>query len=164
VAYGSAFDLAQLTGPEKTSMLDVYILEGAVHPLVRRVAVDLVRSAPRDDHRERLARLHRFVQWSIPYHRETIEMFHPAGQVLLEGGDCDDHVILLCSLAWALRYPWSVEPIGHPDGPAHYTCRLGYPPADEPHGDGGTRWASYETTIDARPGEHVMAAIRRLGL
>jgi hypothetical protein len=161
VAYGSASYLADLTGREKTALLDGYIMAGAAHPLVRRVAVDLVRSAPRDGHGERLERLHRFVQ-TVPYHREHPEMFHPAAQVLQEGGDCDDHVILLCSLAWSLRYPWIVEAIGHPDGPSHYTCRLGTPPDDEPHGSRATSWRSYETTIDALPGEHVLAALRRI--
>jgi hypothetical protein len=163
VPQGSAWNVEWMTGREKTARVLAYALDGAAHPFVRRVAVDLVRSCPRDAHLDRVERFHRFVRDAVPYHREPIEMLHPAAQVLMEGGDCDDHVILLCALAWSLRYPIHVEAVGHPDGPGHYTCRIGTPPADEPEGDASTTWRSYETTIDALPGEHVSAAVRRLG-
>ena len=90
-------------------------------------------------------------------------MFHPATQVLLEGGDCDDKVILLCALAWSLRYPFHVEAIGDPDAPSHYTCAIGAPPCDDPEGDERTVWHWYETIIDALPGEHTEQALRRIG-
>jgi len=132
--------------------------------MVRDTAVGLIRGTPRDDHWERLSRLHRFVRDAVDYHREPIEMFHSPTVTLLEGGDCDDHVLLLCSLAWSLRYPFDVEPIGGSwEDPAHYTCKLGSPPNDEPYGDAMTRWAAFETTIDALPGEHVNDALTRIG-
>lgn len=151
-------------GVEKTATIGDYIRAGALEPLVRDTAVRLVQGAGRDDHLARVERLHRFVQRSIDYHREPVEMFHRATVVLTQGGDCDDHVILLGSLAWALKYPFLVEPIGHPKGPGHYTIRVGTPPSEAPSGNASTRWRSYETIIDALPGEHVNDAVRRLGL
>ena len=153
-----------MTGEEKTAFLASLVFAGAVEPNVRRVAVNLMRGVHRDDHAERLARLHRFVRDSVDYHREPVEMFHRPTVTLDEGGDCDDHVILLCSLAWALRYPFHVQPMGDPDAPFHYTCALGSPPNDEPTGDAETVWAWYETTIDALPGEHVNDALRRIAI
>jgi hypothetical protein len=152
-----------MSGPQKTEYLVSLVYEGALEPLVRRVAVDLCTGLHRDAHLERLERLHRFVRDSVPYHREPVEMFHTATQVLLEGGDCDDKVILLCAMAWSLRYPFHVEPYGDPEAPSHYTCAIGTPPCDEPTGDASTVWRWYETTVDALPGEHTDEALRRLG-
>lgn len=151
-----------MTGREKTARIRLLAVEGAEHPWVRRVAVDLVRSLPRDAHRERVERLFRFVQSSVPYHREPVELLHPAAVVLAEGGDCDDHSILLGALAWALRYPFRVVAHGHPDGPAHYSADLGTPPAEAPEGDAATVWRHFETTIDALPGESTDVAVQRL--
>jgi hypothetical protein len=162
MAYGSRQSVYMMSGQEKTELLRSLVYSGAVEPLVRRVAVDLVRVVPRDDHWGRLERLHRFVRDSVPYHREAVEMFQPPTVTLQEGGDCDDHVLLLCSLAWSLRYPFDVRSVGDPEDPSHYECRLGQPPSDSPTGDSSTRWSAYETTIDALPGEDVHAALRRI--
>jgi hypothetical protein len=160
----SRYVVFMMSGGQKTAFLASLVLVGAIEPMVRDTAVGLVRSAPRDDHWERLSRLHRFVRDAVPYHREPIEMFHMATETLLNGGDCDDHVLLLCSLAWSLRYPFQVVPFGGTwDEPAHYTCKLGGPPNDEPTGDARTRWADFETTIDALPGESVTQALDRIG-
>lgn len=160
----SRYVVFTMSGPEKTAFLRSLVYAGATEPLVRDSAVGLIRGTHRDDHWERLSRLHRFVRDAVDYHREPIEMFHAPTVTLLEGGDCDDHVLLLCSLAWSLRYPFDVVPIGGSfEDPAHYTCRLGQPPNDEPYGDANTRWADFETTIDALPGEHVNDALDRIG-
>lgn len=158
----SRYVVFTMSGQEKTAFLNALVLSGALEPMVRQTAVDLVRSAPRDDHWERLRRLHAFVRDVVPYHREPIETFQGPTMTLTQGGDCDDHALLLCSLAWALRYPFIVEEIGEPDDPVHYTCRLGAPPDDSPTGGPSTRWASYETTVDAVPGEHVFDALERI--
>lgn len=160
---GSAYNVYWMTAREKTDLAERLVFEGATEPLVRRVAVDLLVGVPRDDHVERLARLHRFVRDAVPYHREPVEMFHLPTQTLLEGGDCDDHAILLCSLAWTLRYPFRIVKTGDPDDPGgHYTCALGRGPSDSPDGDRGTVWGWYETTIDALPGEWVGDALERI--
>jgi hypothetical protein len=162
MAEASRYVVFTMSGPEKTQFLRSLVYSGALEQLVRQTAVDLVRTAPRDDHWERLARLHRFVRDAVPYHREPVETFQAATVTLEQGGDCDDHALLLCSLAWALRYPFIIDPIGDPEDPVHYTCQIGQPPDDHPTGGLTTRWASYETTIDALPGEHVLDALDRI--
>lgn len=159
----SRYVVYTMSGREKTAFLRSLVYAGAIEPLVRDTAVGLMAGVHRDDHWERLVRLHRFVRDAVEYHREPIEMFHTPTETLLRGGDCDDHVLLLCSLAWSLRYPFDVVPYeGTWDEPAHYTCRLGQPPNDSPTGDADTRWSDFETTIDALPGEHVRDALERI--
>lgn len=158
----SRYTVYTMTGPEKTAFLRSLVYSGATEPVVRQVAVDLVRTLPRDDHWQRLERLHRFVRDSVPYHREPLEMFHAPTITISQGGDCDDHALLLCSLAWALRYPFRIHFLGTAEDPSHYTCELGQPPSDDPEGDPGTRWAWFETIVDALPGEHVSQALRRI--
>lgn len=120
-----------------------------------------MRSTDRNAHAERIARLHRFVRDSIDYHREPIEMFQHARTTLEEGGDCDDLTILLGAMAWSLRYPWAVEPVGDPNDPAHYSLALGWPAADEPHGNARTHWLQTEAAAAALLGEHPYAAAER---
>jgi len=151
-----------ITGRQKTDLLREWSIAHSTDPLVRQTAVLLVNRLPRDAHLVRLARLHRFVRDSIPYHRESVEMFQHPSLTLRQGGDCDDHVSLLFALGWSLRYPFTIQPIGHPDGPAHYTGFLGWPPGESPWGDEGTHWAAAETTIDALFAEGLAHAQERL--
>lgn len=150
------------SGYAKTQLLWEMAVDGATHPLVRDVATSIVRTAPRFDHVERVKRLHRFVRDSVPYHREPIEMLHPAAFVLMNGGDCDDHAILMGALAWAVKYPFIVEAL-NPENPSHYTMRVGTPPAETPYGNAKTEWWPAETTVPAFFGEHVSAVVPRLG-
>jgi len=145
----------------KTAFLNELAVKHATDMLIREIATELVRGEPRD--RERLTRLHRFVRDSVAYYREPVEMIQEPATTLEHGGDCDDHALLLCALAWALKYPFYVEPYPNAESPDHYTVQLGYPCSEQPHGDRHTRWNSYETTIPALPGEHVSGALRRLG-
>jgi len=151
-----------MTGPQKTAFLREWAIAHSTDPLVRQTAVLLVNRAGRDDHLERLRRLHAFVRDSVPYHRESVEMFQHPSLTLRQGGDCDDHAALLFALAWSLRYPFHLQAIGHPEGPAHYTGFLGWPPGESPYGDAGTRWLPAETTIDALFGEGLRRAQERL--
>lgn len=148
-------------GHSKTDLIRWKALQGALEPLPRQTAVRLVAGAPRFDHRVRVERLHRFVRDSVPYVREAVETLQSATLTLTEGGDCDDHVILLCALAWSIRYPFIVEPVGPANSPDHYTTRLGIPPAQEPHGDPETSWFAVETTVPAGFGEP-LESFRRL--
>jgi hypothetical protein len=148
-------------GVEKTRLLEQRIILGALEPAVRDVATRLIAGTGRNDHVERIARLHRFVRDSVDYYREPIEMFQSPTLTLERGGDCDDLVILLGSLGWALRYPWAVEPVGDPDNPEHYSLLLGWPASDEPHGDPGTRWIQTEAAVAAALGEHPRRAGER---
>lgn len=148
-------------GVEKTRLLETRIMEGAVEPLVRSVAVELVRTLPRNDHIGRLERLHRFVRNAVDYHRESVEQFQRPSITLEQGGDCDDLSALLGALAWSLRYPWALEPVGDPMDPEHYSLLLGWPASNEPHGDAGTHWVNTETSLAAMFGESATAAAER---
>lgn len=145
-------------GVEKTRLLETRVLEGALDPAVREIAVRLVHAWPRNAHAARLECLHRFVRDVVDYHREPIETFQAAGVTLQQGGDCDCLVILLCSLAWSLGYPWVADPKGPADDPDHYSCLLGYPPTDAPHGEQWTHWVQCETSCAAKFGETPQAA------
>jgi hypothetical protein len=152
-------------GEAKTAKLHERIFEGAVHPTVRDIAVRLIAGTDRNDHRERIARLHRFVRDVVDYHREPVEMFQHASWTLRWGGDCDCLVILLASLAWSLRYPWIVEVHGGRDDPLHYSLTLGWPPSDSPTGDRETQWVHAEVSAAAVLGERTQdAAARRAPL
>jgi hypothetical protein len=133
-------------------------LRGSTEPAVRDIAQRLVLGTDRNDHAERIARLHRFVRDAIDYHREPVEMFQSPTLTLERGGDCDDLVLLLGALAWSLRYPWQVEPVGDPRDPHHYSLRLGFPAHDEPWGDAHTSWIQTEASAAARLGESPQAA------
>lgn len=149
-------------GIDKTDLAYELAYRGALDAAVRQTAVAIVKGLPRDAHRDRIERLHRFVRDSVPYHRESIETFQPAIVTLTDGGDCDDHAILLSALAWSIRYPFVIEPVGEPADPDHYSTKLGYPPGDSPHGDARTTWLQCETTIDALFGEPLGHARARL--
>lgn len=148
-------------GEEKTALLRDRILDGALHPAVREVAVMLVKMCDRNDHHERLARLHRFVRDAVDYHQESVELFQHPAYTLEHGGDCDDLTALLGALAWTLRYPWLVEPYGDPLDPRHYALDLGWPTAELPHGDAHTVWIHTEPSAAAAFGELTEAAASR---
>jgi len=150
-------------GPEKLRLLYALTLDDATHPIVRDTAVRIVRSAPRYDHVERIARLHRFVRDCLDYHREPVEMFQHSAVTLQEGGDCDDLIRTLCALAWAVKYPFIIDPIPNEHQIDHFTCRIGYPESNNPHGDAHTTWIPCEVSMPALTGETVQAAERRIG-
>ncbi len=145
-------------GVEKTRLLIQRILEGSLQPDVREVAVELVRTCPRNAHMLRLERLHRFVRSVVDYHREPIETFQSASYTLHHGGDCDCLTILLGAMGWSLRYPFAVLPFGDLDDPEHYALWLGDPPHDCPTGDEHTHWTPAEVSVQARFGEPTEAA------
>ncbi len=151
-------------GLEKTEVLRQRILEGALHPAVRDTAVRLTQMVSRNNHRETVARLHRFVRDAVRYHQEPVEQFQHAAWTLEHGGDCDCLTILLGSLAWSLRYPWIEQPHGDPKDPEHYSIWLGYPPADTPGGDRRTTWIHAEPSAAAALGESSQAAAQRRAL
>lgn len=152
-------------GEAKTELIRQLAVHGAVHETaIRETAIALVRGLPRSAHFERIERLHQFVRDSIDYVREPVEMLHPATVTLNMGaGDCDDHVILLGALAWSIKYPFIIEPVGDAGNPYHYTAAIGFPQTDEPTGDEATTWVPTETTARAFTGEHVHDAVARLG-
>jgi len=153
--------LSVADGREKTRLLEALVFQGATEPMVREVAQGLIRGTNRNDHWERLARLHRFVRDSVDYHREPVEQFQSPSLTLERGGDCDDLVLLLAALAWSLRYPWRIRAVGNPRDPHHYSLELGWPAADEPHGNERTRWIHAEPSVAATFGESAEQAAQR---
>jgi hypothetical protein len=151
-----------MSAQQKTRTIRRLAIEGARDPVVRNVAARLVRGTERGDYLTRIKRFHAWVRGAVDYHREPIEMFQPAGMTAKQGGDCDDLVILLGALNWSHRLPFRVEPIGHPEGPSHYSVRLGFPESDDPDGDGGTSWFWTEASCAARFDEHPLLAELRL--
>lgn len=151
-----------MSAVQKTAAIRQRAIDGASDPVVRNASARLVRGTARGDYLTRIRRFHTWVRGAVDYHREPVEMFQPAGQTAKEGGDCDDLVILLGALNWSHRLPFRVEPIGHPDGPSHYSIRLGFPESDSPDGDEQTAWFWTEASCPARFDEHPLAAVLRL--
>jgi len=156
---------AHMTATAKLGAIVDLATRGAEdEPNIRELAVRLARSAPVGDHVARLRLLHAWVRDGVDYHREPVEMLHPASVVAREGGDCDDKVILLGALAWSLKYPFRVVPIGNPLGPRHYSIQLGAPESEQPEGDDRTVWHWAEPSSVLVPfGESPTDAERRLG-
>jgi len=148
-------------GREKTQRIYDRILEGALDPAVRDIAVRLVQMVDRNDHLERLARLHRFVRDAVSYQREPVEQLQAAPWTLEHGGDCDCLTILLGALAWSLRYPFDVSPHGDSRDPEHYSLSLGWPASDEFSGDESTQWIHAEVSAAALLGESTESAALR---
>lgn len=153
--------LAIHDGRQKTELVRERILEGALHPNVRDVAVRLTHMVDRNDHRERIARLHRFVRDAVSYHREPVEQLQHADWTLHWGGDCDCLSILLGALGWSLRYPFAIQDHGDPADPEHYSLWLGWPSSDTPDGDSRTKWTHAEVSAAAALGERTEAAAQR---
>lgn len=150
-------------GRYKTALLHELAIAGANEDLVRSTAIELMRGLRFEEHVRRLERIDRFVR-AIPYFNESVEMFQPPTYTLTVGGDCDDHVLTKCALAWSLRYPFVATPAGDIREPFHYSCKLGYPPADHPWGEASTTWIDSESTIAGGWfGEHWRAAAVRHG-
>jgi hypothetical protein len=148
---------------EKTELIASKARHGAERePEVRQCAVDLIKSTDRGAHVERLGRLHAFCRDGVDYHREPIEMLQDATITLRDGGDCDDLVILLAALAWSIKYPFQIVPVGDPMNPHHYSAQLGYPESAAPWGDAHTTWLDAEVSVPAQLGEPWYDAERRL--
>lgn len=154
-------DWVSVPASQKTALVRQRILEGALHPSVRDVAVRLTQMVARNDHHERISRIHRHVRDNLSYHREPVEQFQSADWTLQHGGDCDCLTIAAGALAWSLRYPFVVQPHGDPDDPEHYSIWIGWPAHDDPWGDRRTTWIHCELSAAAATGERSEEAAQR---
>jgi len=148
-------------GRDKTQQIYQRIFEGSLDPEIRDIAVRLTQMVDRNDHRERIARLHRYVRDSVSFHREPVEQLQAAAWTLHHGGDCDCLTILLGALAWSLRYPYRVVPHGDKRDPEHYSLSIGWPASNDCGGDSHTHWLHAEVSAAALLGETSDAAAQR---
>lgn len=140
-------------GWQAARLLLALTLEDAASPGGRRAAAELRAIAPGDDDFARL--VHAWVKKRVRFVREKGEVFTGGGYTISVGyGDCDDHARLVGALAHAGGLPIELAFLHAGGEPKHVLALLG--------ADGGWQWA--ETTIDARFGEHPLAAVDRLGI
>lgn len=101
----------------------------------------------------RILALHRFVTDEIQHIGESIETVPNARQVAIDGcGDCDCTAVLLMALLLAIGHTACLMPLGNP--PRHVCAGVAYQ----------GNWHPLETTFNALPGEHPLAAAARLGI
>ncbi len=129
--------------------------EDRTAPWARELAAEIRRGAPSDAAYAQAVL--DFVKGHLRFVREApgAEMFQSGPYSLLSGeGDCEDHARLVYALAMAGGLPARFAFLHKGGGPTHAVAQVVV--------DGETLWA--ETTIDARLGEHPIAAGRRLGI
>lgn len=120
---------------------------GKTDPNIIDAAVSLTYLTPERDDYAAVAALHAFVRDSVRYVRDVAgveTLCDPRVTLTRLVGDCDDQVMLLCSLCEAIGYPsrFVVAGYGAPGVPEHVYCQINVAGAD-----GGEEW------IDADPTE-----------
>lgn len=126
-------------------------------PDVRRAAERMVRGAR--NQWQQIEALHRHVRDGVTFTRERVETFSPTMHTLEAGvGDCDDTARALMALLRSLGFEAGVQTLPEIETgrvPLHVAARVRH----------GGRWHWLETTLKgAQPGEHPLAAARRLGV
>jgi transglutaminase-like putative cysteine protease len=120
---------------------------------IQALARSIVAYSPDKSELGRILALHGWVAQNVQHIGEPIETVPNARQVAIDGcGDCDDSAVLLMALLLAIGHRACLLPMGDP--PRHVCAGVWY--------DG--QWHPLETTIEALPGEHPMAAADRLGM
>jgi transglutaminase-like putative cysteine protease len=121
-------------------------------PEVRRVAERVAQSVGGDRFATIVA-LHALVRDRVTHTPEIVETFTPTMRTLELGlGDCDDVSRALVALLRSLGYSAGMGTVGNP--PAHVAPKVKFQ----------GRWWWLEPSIDALPGEHPLAAAKRLGI
>lgn len=124
-------------------------------PDVRRLAELVVAGAP--DTAEQVGRLQQFVQSRVTFTSEPGETFTATLRTLAHGlGDCDDSSRALMALVRSLGIPAKLAVL--PDDPAATPLHVAA------MAQLAGRWRWLEASIAAMPGEHPVAAARRLGI
>lgn len=153
---GVAFEVTCPSHSKKVDMLGALAEADAELPDVRRIAEDV--TARSHDDAERIAKLHAFVLASVSFLKEKRETFSTTLRTLEIGqGDCDDSSRVMMALLRALDIPARLETI-----PSRASGAVPVHVAAQAQLNGEWQWL--ETTIQARPGEHPLAASARLGV
>ena len=146
----TAYRLDCHTQANKVKLLRLLAEYDAHTPDVRRVA-ERIAQGTHGDRLQTIAALHAFVRDSVKHTPELVETFSPTMRTLELGiGDCDDSARALCALLRTLGYRADLGTLGDP--PTHVACKV--------RAKGEWHWL--ETTLDALPGEHPIAARDRL--
>ncbi|OGS00205.1 MAG: hypothetical protein A2V88_08330 [Elusimicrobia bacterium RBG_16_66_12] len=135
----------------KVAFLDGLASWDALQPSVRRAAEGVAAGARTT--LDQIRAIHRLVRDGVLYTGEPRETFSPPLRTLRVGlGDCDDQTRCLLALLRALGHRTRPGTLGEP--PRHIAAQVQL----------GATWHWLETTIAAEPGEHPLAAAKRLGL
>jgi len=146
---GSAHEVPIEHNSDRLRYLNTLARRDAESPHVRRYAERIQRGA--GSPLKQIAALHGWVRDRILYTGEQRETFtHPVKVLRYGVGDCDDSARLLVAMLRSLGFRARVELVP----PAHVAAQVRY----------RGRWRWLETTIQAQPFEHPMAAARRLGM
>lgn len=121
------------------------------NPLIRQVALDIVRQVPEKDYAAEVQAVQQFVKQRIRYTRDPVqvECVQWPTYTLEQGqGDCDDSTILIASLLEAIGHPTCIRAISvNPLHPNQFCHVMAMTRLDNP-----TRWVSVETTLDVPMG------------
>jgi hypothetical protein len=151
-----AFEIDCGTHGHKVDLLGALAEADADLPDVRRIAEDVTAGATTDAERARA--LHQFVKDRVSFVKEKRETFSPTLRTLEIGqGDCDDSARALMALLRAMDLPARLETLpsrASGEVPLHVAAQAQL----------GGRWVWLETSIDALPEEHPLAAAKRLGI
>jgi transglutaminase-like putative cysteine protease len=146
-----AYEVSCPSHQSKVELLGALADYDSHSPDVRRMAERIAAGAP--DSWYQVVALHAYVRDRVVFTRELRETFTSTMQTLKHGlGDCDCSALALCALLRSLGHDAGMMTLGQP--PKHVAAGVRH----------GGRMHWLETTINAEPGEHPIAAGKRLGV
>jgi transglutaminase-like putative cysteine protease len=124
-----------------------FVRAGKCNPLVRYYAVGLTYDLPPKNRAMEIRMLFEFVRDEIRFVHDPadVEMLHwPEAVLQMGSGDCDDKVILLCSLLESIGYPTRLVAVGFRPGEfSHVYCEVKF----------RDRWLPLDASVEsASPG------------
>jgi transglutaminase-like putative cysteine protease len=126
------------------------IREGKRNPLIRDLAVEIIRPVPAKRFYLEVVAIYDFVNARVRYTKDTwdAEMVQPAEWVLTNGaGDCDDFTVAVCALLEAVGHRTRIVAVGREAG--SYTHVYAETLI------GGKKWIAVDATEDCGVGWHM---------
>ncbi len=126
---------------------------GEADPQIRQLALDIVRSVPKNDTSGEIAAVFDWVHGNIDFRGELDEMVQTPEVTLRFGaGDCDDHSVLNAALLGTIGYQWDFKTValGGMDYSHVYLVVLDHATGEwvtHPH-----PMVAVDTTVDEAPG------------